>query len=186
MNGIALTRGTIVQVYGETSWTDRQGIVIDVNSDLDGPEFPVAVYFGREVDASRFNSFQTRTWDMDHLASCPAALLVGIMRPEDCPRIVCLRPGELAYRPEWGTEMLCDRYFRQRRGHYTIKDPFIPGAHACWVRGCDRVATELVLMNIWGMITPFYGCTACYAKWHRLRCDSTPEFKNPLPKAHTA
>lgn len=174
---LTLAEGSIVTIAGDNRFTGKQGLVIDMNSDLLPTDGPIAVYFDTEVPEYEFNTHSRGTpWSQ------------GIPTKENyrsCYRVICFLPDELLVDTEFALESIVIRKFGKDPHALLSPDfPLKPGTHACHVKSCESggLATKLTLVNVWGTIMALYTCEKCHEKWHGARTDGV-ELKKPLPGA---
>ncbi|HTK33169.1 MAG TPA: hypothetical protein VL335_01330 [Candidatus Paceibacterota bacterium] len=172
-----LTEGSIVTITGDNRFIGRQGLVIDMNSDLLPTEGPIAVYFDTEIGEHEFNIFgRGEKWTG------------GIPTKENykkCYRVICFLPDELRREESFPLETIVQREFGSNWNLiYSFDFPLRPGTHVCQFDQCKSglLATQLTLVNVWGTITTVYSCTECHKGWHGMKADGV-KYKNPLPGA---
>ena len=174
----AIAEGDIVTILGDNRFTGRQGLVIDIESDLRPQDGPIAVFFDEEVPDHEFYDppWQRRQW---------SDTVPNKSNYRECCRVKCFPANEL----KKDMEFLIDSVVRRKFGsNFNIinswKFPLRPGTHACQFEACTsgQLATKLTLANIWGTIQTVYSCEACHKEWHGVRVDEV-KLKNPLPGA---
>ncbi len=172
-------------------WSPYQGLVVDPNSDLEGTEHIVAVYFYGEVCSSNFFSLPrgstgtVRDWDGlyggNDRDSETDFLFFGDAWKE-CPRVKFFKPSELVVLQTWGLEQLASRLFDRR--YHTLHGisevlPQTPDAYMCWIEECRNPASGLALCNIWGVVFPLFVCKTCRQHFNGRCSDDLPPRKNP-------
>ncbi len=162
----AFLEGDIVTILGDNRFTGRQGIVIDMASDKQPEDGPVAVYFDAEVPDHEFYQPGERSgWSG------------GVPNKENhraCCRVICFRPDELRRDAEFPIETLVQRKFGSNWARISSwKFPLRPGTHDCQFESCKtgQPATMLTLVNVWGTVCTVYSCESCHEKWHGVRTD---------------
>jgi hypothetical protein len=172
-----ITEGDVVTILGDNRFTDSQGVIIDMNSDLRPEDGPVAIYFDEEVPDHEFYPPGRRArWT----SGVPAK-----NNYRDCCRVRCFIPDELRKDDGFPLETIVRRKFGENYHHISSwKFPLRPGTHACQFESCKTglLATELTLVNIWGTIQTVYACKGCHDEWHGMRTDGI-KLKDPLPGA---
>lgn len=189
--GRQILKGSIVGMTDPQGyWSSYQGLVVEPYSDMEGDGYTVAVFFDREVPESDFHYrgwlnkglMNPTEWDRQLRPDYQKALLTT-ERWTLCPRIVFFRPEELVVESAWKLEHLIKRQFPTYWFSYAIAFPLIPGSHACWMKECSNLATDMALVNVWESIYPTYVCRPCFEKWNGIRLDDLPPHKEPLPGA---
>lgn len=154
-NGVEITVKSIVRIH-ETSFDGCDGLVMDIASDLEPEDGPVAVFFDREVSSYKFNPI----WVGLEKFSTPT--------PENYKnnsRVICFDPQDLEVREEWSIENLCDRFFPDYyHSISTLTFPLQKDKWPCAIEGCmsDKKATEKTLLNFWGTVYEIYTCIECH------------------------
>ncbi len=72
---------------------------------------------------------------------------------------------EIKARALWGSRI--GVYYIYKPSH-----PLLPDTHACFFVGCENLATNEVMFNVWGTVILVYGCQSCRIKNHGVLCDS--------------
>ncbi len=191
-DGREITRGGIVA--GEVFLYKHQGFVVDPHSNLEDQEHCVAVFFGTEVDASRFNPTrsETETWDRAHQEvlnprTGDYSLLITNNLWQNCPRVVFFKPEGLVVENGWSLETLADRLFG--RMYHTLLElprgilPHRASDYQCFRHECRNIASKLALWNIWGSVYPIYVCDSCFPENNAWCADVLPQLKNPFLSA---
>jgi hypothetical protein len=170
-------------------WSSHQGLVIDPNSDMEGVEYIVAVYFYGEVCSSNFYGLQkgsvgnVRDWDgiyggNDRNSETDFLFKDNVWKKS--PRVRFFKSSELVVLQTWGVEQLASRLFgRKYHTLYMIsaKLPQSPNAFMCWIEECRSPATEVALCNVWGSVYPLFVCKPCNEKYNGMCSDDLPPRK---------
>jgi hypothetical protein len=178
--GSPLLLESIVTVVGEeTSFTNYQGLVLDVRSGHEPEDGSIAVFFNKEVEPEKFSNWiDVREWR----GKDPT--------PKDyknCPRVVCFLPNELRVEQRWSSKTLMGRTFGSglhARWHSFShpKRPLVPNVHLCHLQDCPSGlhATQSAFINVWGTVIEVYVCEPCHKRTHGM-CADAVELKHPLP-----
>ncbi len=129
----------------------EQGQVITIEPTC--PEnLPYAVLFGRELD---------------YLFS------PGLLR-EDMRNTLWFKEGQIAKCPSWDMERICNRVFGRSMWHTRPKiwQGFNPDA-ICEHEDCREKASDLALVNIWGVVHQYHVCPL-HLEYHGRNCDMFP------------
>ena len=187
-DGKPITAGIIVGMKDKGPWSRFQGFVVAPFSEIEGEGYTVAVFFGTEVESSRFNfSFwDVEKWDSQHredLAINNWPFLFQDNLWQKCPRVVFFRPKELVVQESWSLETLAERIFP--RYYHTLYDwpegiSQTSSSYQCFQKECQSVATRVALFNVWGLVYPIHVCDTCFPKINGWCGDDLPEMKKPL------
>lgn len=144
-----LAIGSVVSILG-TSFDRRQGVVVDLESDLDPEDGPVAVFFDQEVPPYLFtNQRDLEKWKGE---------IPTHENYRNCPRVVCFLPEDLRAESRFSNETLAHRLFgRLWHSWAAPKDPMTETTE-CMFDGCSSCATEHTLLNFWGTVYVVYAC----------------------------
>jgi hypothetical protein len=179
---------SIVGMKENGPWSGFQGFVVAPFSELEDDGYTVAVFFGREVQPSRFNFpfWEIDKWDSQHsrdLAIDGWPFLLQDNLWQKCPRVVFFRPNELVVQEFWRIETLAERVF-PRKYHSVYGWPkgvsYTSLSYQCFRKDCPSVATRVALWNVWGSVYPIHVCDGCFSKTNGWCGDDLPELKKPL------
>lgn len=191
--GASIAPFSIVEITEDVgSWSGFQGLVIEPDSDIEGDEFCVAVYFFAEVKPDRFlfdsrnRSNTARIWDETYREENRSGKGEFLLKDDvwkTSPRVVFFRPTELIVKKRWSVEILAKRFFPNR--YHTIcglseKFPADPEAYMCCIAACRKPATDIAVCNVWGSVYPIFMCKDCALKMNGLCGEDLPELKRPF------
>jgi len=186
-----ILKGSIVEVVEGLLFESCQGLVVCADSDIEGPEFCVAVFFNLEVSTHNFTIFErkdpsilrTVQWEEKYHDQCKRGEIDFLLNDDvwkKCPRVIFFRPEELIVQPYWKIENLAKRLFRNMFhtthvfADYLPKDPSL---HMCHLEDCQSRATKLALYNVWGSVYPLFVCELCFPKVNGWCGDDLPARK---------
>ncbi len=172
-----LKEDDVVTILGNYRFTGMQGLIIDMNSNKQPEDGPVAVFFDHEI---RDHEFGIMTQDERWTGPRPTK-----ENQHKCKRVVCFQPQELRKEEGFPLETMVIRKFGSSPHHlHEWSFPLKPGTHACQLKACESnlLATKLTLINVWGTIQAIYTCEKCHEGWDGVRTDGVT-FKDPLPGA---
>ena len=168
-------------------WSQYQGLVVEPNSNIEGLNYTVAVYFYSEVCQSNFfgSMAEARKWDNLYAKEDRKSETDFLFKDDawkKSPRVRFFKPSELIVLQAWGHETLANRMFK-RNYHSLFRIPpslpQSPDAFMCWIEECRNPATEVALCNIWGSVYPLFTCKACGQQFNGMCSDDLPPMKNP-------
>lgn len=185
--GKLILPGEIVSIPDkELYFHGDQGLVVCTDNDDEEGHF-ISVFFDVEVSDGQFNDWaQASSWGRKHWRE-PRWPMIGNQQLADtCPRVRRFKPEELLVDDEWHIEKIASRGAGPGGATWRYSTipgrPFVSGGYACFLPGCENIATEIAFPNVWGTMGIIYTCRGCYSKVHGVRGDSYPEMKNPLPE----
>jgi hypothetical protein len=191
--GTLISPLSIVRTINEIHiWSEFQGIVVEPDSSIEGPDYCTAVYFFREAEHHEFSHRQLREeipireWDETYreenkLGKGDFLLRDGLWQKS--PRIVFFKPCELTVVPRWSVSTLARRHYG--RNPHTINSfrgtfPEDPTLCRCFRKDCNHPATGVAVYNVWGSVYPIYTCDTCFREVNGYCGDLLPELKNPF------
>ncbi|MFA7252571.1 MAG: hypothetical protein WC027_01820 [Candidatus Paceibacterota bacterium] len=188
-DGRPIIAGTIVGMKDKMGpWSSFEGYVVAPFSDKEDDGYTVAVFFGKEVSADRFNFSRSEVTDWEtqyekNLTTGDWSFLLQDAIWQQCPRVRFFRPEELIVQDNWSIKTLAERIFRNR---YHILFGWPKGvsstssAYRCFRQGCPSIATRATLWNVWGSVYPMHVCDECFSNTYGWCGDGLPETKNPF------
>lgn len=194
--GQPLLKGAIVEMSSsDGNWSGHQGIVVEPHSDIEGPEYSVAVFFNREVPDHEFNHWSRinkergimscTEWDVRYGGVCRNSEMDFLWKDDvwkRCPRVIFFKPDELVVVAGWKNAALVVRLFK---GHYHSVFSFCdgfpqPDTCFCFFRSCQAPATRLAFGNVWGSVFPLYTCVTHFRDLNGVCADELPIKKQAL------
>lgn len=189
--GVEIKKESIVEMSEpDGPWSKYQGLVVCPNSDINGDEYTVAVYFYREVPdnmlaCTRTDRISLDQWSTfydtpDRLSKVEFLFDEG-ERWRKSPRVRFFEPSELVVVPNWKHTLLAERMFRSTYHFVSSLDPKLystnPNEYLCEIDGCNNRASQTCLYNVWGTVFVHYMCPSCTEKYHGLCGDIQPRIK---------
>ncbi len=189
--GQPIEKGSVVQIIDESSpWAKYKGLVVEPDSNIEGDNFRVAVFFNFEVRQDmfthwRFNADLKRgimdigDWHRTFRDLCrngETDFLLVEQVWKKCPRVVFFQPEALLVGAEYSIDDLVKRVFGKANFIYEPKDQHVPiESFWCWHNNCKNKASKIALFNVWGTIMVLRVCDGCFPKTHGIMADSAPE-----------
>lgn len=145
-------------------WSKYQGLVVCPDSDIEGGEYTVAVYFYREVPNFKFGNTAAERISLDQWSTFYDApdrmsgieFLFTDERWKKSPRVWFFKPSELVVVSRWKYTLFAERMFPSMHHHVLSLDqkryPTDPKEYLCEIDGCSNRASDTCMYNVWGTV----------------------------------
>src|SRR5690348_16242023 len=91
--------GSVVQIF-ETAFSGCEGLVMDIASDMNPEDGPIAVFFDREVSEYKFHRLYDERWK---------GVPPTTENYRECTRVACFVPNDLVVLREFSDKTLAKR-----------------------------------------------------------------------------
>ncbi len=174
---------TIKNEYFRHGKDHFQGLVVGIEKNIFGTECSIAVYFYSEVyrycienqnsTLGIGNRSRTDWIEKDH-ENLPDILFEN-RNWEKSRSVTIFKPKELIIENYWSEKTLVKRLVPNNCHSYSVsKKPFIPNKTKCWIKNCNKISTDLGLINVWGRVSFIHVCPNCYKQYKNFWSDSGP------------